>query len=163
MEANFKEIVERLKFALDVKTNTNLAKKLDVPYATLNTWLKRNSIPFEMIITNPKLDDISMDWLFGKVGYEMILPSKSNGVEVEPTIINITTRKQAIKKLIELSKQLNNTPRIYHWKYEIDTLMKDFILMRKMISTNDLKEIYFCIGFLKADRTYQTMDWRAFI
>lgn len=66
MKIDAKLFFSRLRIPLNAKNNIELSKILDVPYHTLNTWIKRNSIPFETILTNPKLDGISMDWLLGR-------------------------------------------------------------------------------------------------
>lgn len=55
-------IVSRLKKALNVKTDAELAELLGVRSNTVAGWKKRNSIPFETILE--KCPSVSLDWLF---------------------------------------------------------------------------------------------------
>lgn len=68
-----KEILERLRIALDVKTNKVLAEVLEIPYSTLNTWITRNSIPIETIVSKSICNGVSIDWLLGRTEEEIIL------------------------------------------------------------------------------------------
>jgi len=74
----------------------------------------------------------------------------------------VTTRKQAIKTLIKQSKHIRKDMYFHPFKYEIERLMEDLISLEKRITSADLKEIYFCMGFLKADKHYQSLDLNDF-
>jgi len=76
MNIDIKEFYTRLKIALNAKNNVELAKILDIPYPTLNTWLARNSLPLDVMLNNPAFDKISLDWLLGKEDYEVFDFSK---------------------------------------------------------------------------------------
>lgn len=66
MKIDTKLFLLRLRTALNAKSNVQLAKILDVPYSTLNTWLTRNSLPVETIISKSVCDNISIDFLLDK-------------------------------------------------------------------------------------------------
>jgi hypothetical protein len=76
MQIDTKLFLLRLRIALNIKNNVDLAKVLDVPYSTLNTWLTRNSLPLENIISKPICKNLSIDWLLGKDDNEPINFSK---------------------------------------------------------------------------------------
>lgn len=58
-----KAIIERLKTALEAKTDGDLAAKIDVPVETINSWKRRNSIPIDSILKIAERENISLDWL----------------------------------------------------------------------------------------------------
>lgn len=91
-----KLLLLRLKLAFGVDTNIDLAKKLDVPYATLNTWLARKSLPLEAILANPMMDKISIDWLLGKEDGERIEFSKFPSL-VSAMELAVTTEDSILK------------------------------------------------------------------
>lgn len=76
MQIDAKLFLLRLRVALDIKSNIELAKVLDVPYSTLNTWLTRNSLPLEAIISKSVCDNVSVDMLLGKENGEIFKFSK---------------------------------------------------------------------------------------
>jgi len=76
MQIDTKLFLLRLRIALNIKNNVDLAKVLEVPYSTLNTWLTRNSLPLENIISKPICKNLSIDWLLGKDDNEPINFSK---------------------------------------------------------------------------------------
>lgn len=74
----------------------------------------------------------------------------------------INTRKQAINRLIAHSTIIKKNMYFHPFKYEIEGLIDEFVHLEKRVATEKLKEIYFCIGFLKADKRYQQLDWNDF-
>lgn len=90
MQIDAKLFLLRLRVALDVKSNVELAKVLDVPYSTLNTWLTRNSLPLEAIISNPVCDNVSVDMLLGKEDGDVIEFSKFPTIVAAMDIATIT-------------------------------------------------------------------------
>jgi len=61
---NIKSILERLQILYKAPNNRQLAEKMNVNYNTLNTWIKRESIPYELLHGIVQNENISMDWLF---------------------------------------------------------------------------------------------------
>jgi hypothetical protein len=71
---------------------------------------------------------------------------------------NITNRRQAIQRLIDLSKLIEKDMYFHPFKYEIEGLINDFEVTEKRIKSSQLKEIYFCIGFLRSDKSYKNLE-----
>lgn len=90
MKIDTKLFLLRLRMSLNAKSNVELAKILDVPYSTLNTWLTRNSLPVETIIGKSVCDKISIDWLLGKEDGETFdfskLPSLDAAIDLASAI-----------------------------------------------------------------------------
>lgn len=62
-----KGILERLRAAAHVETDSQLSEKIGVPYQTISSWKKRGSIPIQEILRTAELFDISLDWLLNGV------------------------------------------------------------------------------------------------
>ncbi len=60
---NAKELLSRMKDVASVNSNSALAKLLNVSYNTLNTWLKRNKLPQEVILGFSNRYNCSLDYL----------------------------------------------------------------------------------------------------
>ncbi len=58
--------INRLKSALKIKTDTELADYLGVKQSTISMWRKRDSVDIRLIIT--KCENISIDWLISGTG-----------------------------------------------------------------------------------------------
>ncbi|WP_053067779.1 helix-turn-helix domain-containing protein, partial [Muribacter muris] len=56
-------VLERMKNALNLRTNKDLAEKLDVSTQTLSGWKVRNALPLEEILKFSSTHQISLDWL----------------------------------------------------------------------------------------------------
>ena len=60
---NIKEVVSRLKEIANLASNVDLANYLGVSYNTLNTWIKREKIPQEVLFDFCKKNNCSLDYL----------------------------------------------------------------------------------------------------
>ena len=69
---NSSEIIERLKMALNIRKDIDLARFLGISQSTLATWKIRNSIKWEIIFE--KCNNINLNWLLTGEG-EMFLNS----------------------------------------------------------------------------------------
>lgn len=67
-----KEVIERLKIALNLSSDNALAETLGVSKATLSNWKSRNSIDIPLLFS--KCEHLSIDWLL-----------TGNGVMLKPT------------------------------------------------------------------------------
>ena len=57
------EIIEQIRIIKKLKTETQVAKILDIPKQNLSSFKTRNAIPFEKIIVFCEQENISFDWL----------------------------------------------------------------------------------------------------
>lgn len=73
------KIIERLKEALKINSDSALAERLKVTKGTLSNWKARNSLDFEKVFS--VCDLISVDWLLTGEG-EMLKPTKE--IEITP-------------------------------------------------------------------------------
>ena len=107
---NVKVLVDKMKQIAKLKTNTDLAKELDVSYNTLNTWLKREKLPQEVILNFASNHNASLDFLL----LESSTLEKEEEALFSPTITTITTNKQNI------TTNSNNHTKyfIYYGEYE---------------------------------------------
>ena len=60
---NIKELIKKMKIIAQVDSNIKLAKVFNVSYNTLNTWLKRNKFPQELLIEFCIKYNCSLDYL----------------------------------------------------------------------------------------------------
>ena len=64
---SIKDILNRLCEYYKVPNNRQLSDKIEVNYNTINTWIKRESIPYEKLHKIAQKESISLDWLlFGE-------------------------------------------------------------------------------------------------
>lgn len=61
-------IIERLKTALELKSDTDIAKALESDPRLLGTWKKRGTIPYEKIIKLCISKNINLQWMFSDGG-----------------------------------------------------------------------------------------------
>src|ERR671922_1780541 len=62
------EIIEKLKSALDVKGDVDVARALDVDPRLLGVWKGRNTIPYDRIISLCIKNHIDLEWMFAEEG-----------------------------------------------------------------------------------------------
>lgn len=73
-------ILDRLKEAYNITTDTELASFLGVKQNTVASWRSRNTVDYSLIIS--KCDNISLDWLFtGKGAKEHQIQHTANKVD----------------------------------------------------------------------------------
>ena len=60
---NTKKIINKIKELKGIKKNKELAKSLDIKYDRLNSWIKRDTIPFEIIKQIVEEHKITYDYL----------------------------------------------------------------------------------------------------
>lgn len=72
-----KKILDRIKYAYRLRTDTELANYLGVSQSTIPTWKSRDTLNRELIIA--KCDDINANWIFH--GEEPIFKKDLNKVE----------------------------------------------------------------------------------
>ena len=60
---NIKDIISKLKEIANLNSNIELAKYLEISYNTLNTWIKREKIPQEVLLNFCIKNNCSLDYL----------------------------------------------------------------------------------------------------
>ena len=75
--SDVKNILKRMKQALDAKNLAEVSQKLGVSEHTINTWRQRGEIPEKHLLKCTHMNGINYDWLLTGKG-EMYLPSISN-------------------------------------------------------------------------------------
>lgn len=76
------DILNRLKSALSVSTDTELADLLGIKKATLSNWRNRNSIDLPLVFSF--CERINIDWLMTGDGNMLKQEEKSNLIAAEP-------------------------------------------------------------------------------
>ncbi len=66
-KTSFSAIIERLMTYFNVSQSKDLSDLLEVNYATFSTWIRREKIPYELLIALCIKRDISLDWLLAGV------------------------------------------------------------------------------------------------
>lgn len=77
-----KEVIERLKIALNLSSDNALAETLGVSKATLSNWKSRNSIDIPLLFS--KCEHISVDWLLTGNGAMLKPTTQEPQVKVKP-------------------------------------------------------------------------------
>lgn len=82
-------ILNRIKFAENLKTDTELAEFLGVMKATVSNWHRRNTIDYDIIIQ--KCSHLDLEWLI--TGKERTNTNEGNQAVSEPLPKYISTSK----------------------------------------------------------------------
>lgn len=77
-----KEVIERLKIALNLSSDNALAETLGVSKATLSNWKSRNSIDIPLLFS--KCEHLSVDWLLTGNGAMLKSTTQEPQVKVKP-------------------------------------------------------------------------------
>jgi len=108
-----KNILERAKAALGIKTDQELAELLNIKQTTLSSWKRRGNIDLASVIALCK--DISADWLIYGKG-EMVCGEESDIVEKitsmlremdqesQRDILKYVQKEELLKKLLDKQK-----------------------------------------------------------
>ncbi|PHR70917.1 MAG: hypothetical protein COA66_10650 [Arcobacter sp.] len=66
-KTSFSAIIERLMTYFNVSQSKDLSDLLEVNYATFSTWIRREKIPYELLIALCLKKGISLDWLLAGI------------------------------------------------------------------------------------------------
>lgn len=121
-ELNFNIIFDRLKSALNLKNDSQIAELIGMSTSAFSNLKKREAIPFEKVIVLAISNGISLDWLMG--GYpddiEIKTPEKNPLITRATSIIsNLTPNQIEEISCIALEKQ-----RINNLEQEVKRLTK---------------------------------------
>lgn len=81
LEDDIVPILERAKQALNIKSDYELAKVLDLANATVSGYRKRKSLPMEQCVKIAEQTGVSLDWLI--LGKGEMQPESSNAVQLD--------------------------------------------------------------------------------
>ena len=81
---NTKEILKRFKKALNIKTDSDLAKYLGVRQNTISTWKARDSLDYKLLFSKCDENNINIDWLL--TGEGDMFRKKQDSVEFVPAV-----------------------------------------------------------------------------
>lgn len=60
---NVKVVAEKMKIAMETNSFSELAEKLDIALATIDSWKRRNAIPNKYLLKVTENTGVSLDWL----------------------------------------------------------------------------------------------------
>ncbi|QKF64582.1 S24 family peptidase [Campylobacter corcagiensis] len=61
---NINDILNRLYHKLNIKSDAEFCRKYNIKQNTLSTWKARNSIPYELLLSISKEENIPVDYIF---------------------------------------------------------------------------------------------------
>lgn len=94
-ELNFSEVIERLKLALNVTTQADVAKAMGMSTGDLANRKKRNKIPHDRIYEVASSRNVSLDWLLTGKGF-----MKTN-IPTEASNDHLSPRQRAVLDMFE--------------------------------------------------------------
>lgn len=98
-------IIERVKKCLGLKTNIELATRLNIKQNTISAWKKRGNIDFPKIITACEATGVSMDWLLYGKGGECVVSSNDPTEKIMKMLESMTEeQRRDVLKYIEKEK-----------------------------------------------------------
>ncbi len=90
-KTHFSAIIERLMRYFNVSQSKDLSDLLEVNYATFSTWIRREKIPYELLIELCLKKGISLDWLLAGVKNENLYGQETKD---ENVVINSFVNKE---------------------------------------------------------------------
>lgn len=98
------DILERLKQALNLVTDVELATALGVKKTTLSNWRARNSIDFQAVFSI--CEHINIDWLILGRGNSSLIASNTEDIPHSQLFDKVIEQAQEIGRLRERIAQL---------------------------------------------------------
>ena len=121
-----KTMLERIKKLYNVKSNKELAQKLEIKQNTVNTWSFREYVPFPVIKQIAIQKNVSFDWLLkGEEPTSSVLQNESGEIVKSNTSHNNTSNMDKTYKIERLSLSASAGSGIIN--YEVDTVDEIFI------------------------------------
>lgn len=120
------DVLFRLRWLYEVKTDKELAKALNISYKTLDGWKFRKSLPEKRIKDLVGPDKVNFEWLFSGNGRwcdnSMEISNNTNSVIVNGSIVNGHQVKvsQELMDFVELFKEYGSNAMLKKWKSELE-------------------------------------------
>lgn len=115
------DVLFRLRWLYEVKTDKELAKALNISYKTLDGWKFRKSLPEKRIKDLVGPDKVNFEWLFSGNGRwcdnSMEISNNTNSVIVNGSIVNGHQVKVSdeFMEFAELFKKYGNSELLKQW------------------------------------------------
>jgi len=90
-KTKFSAVIERLMKYFNLTQSKDLSEQLGVNYATFSTWIRRDKIPYELLVDLCLKESISLDWLLAGVKNDNLYGQESND---ENIVINSFVNKE---------------------------------------------------------------------
>jgi hypothetical protein len=110
------DIIKRAKIALGLKTDTQLAKLLDVKQSTIPAWKRRGNIDLAALVT--LCNNVSADWLIHGIGEinpaaqdedditeKINMMLKDMDIDQRRDVLKYAEKEELFKKMKELYKE----------------------------------------------------------
>lgn len=124
------DVLFRLRWLYEVKTDKELAKALKISYKTLDGWKFRKSLPEKRIKDLVGPDKVNFEWLFSGNGRwcdkstdisnntnSVIVNGSNNGSIVNGHQVKVS---QELMDFVELFKEYGNNAMLKKWKSELE-------------------------------------------
>ena len=100
MSMDAKGVIDRLSRVAGVYSDVDLAEKIKVPYQTIASWKKRNSIPLQELMRFSTEYNVSIDWLLFGVTRNVSREDRAELLAVREALYTSFLPKKTTKYLL---------------------------------------------------------------
>lgn len=91
---NVAEIIEKIRVLKKLKSESDVAKLLEIPRQNLSSFKIRNKPPFDQLVNFCERENVSLDWLLLGRGSEKPLPENMGTSAIDELIKLLETFKK---------------------------------------------------------------------
>lgn len=129
---NVKVTAEKMKTAMETNSFSELAEKLDITLATIDSWKRRNTIPNKYLLKVSEYTGVSLDWLLSEDKPTFHISGGTKNIsQVNGGTINQGSEKEKELELFEEFKKIENlakmTKKIDFLKKELEKIKLELI------------------------------------
>ena len=163
-KTQFSEIIDRLLKYFDFNHSKNLSEKLGVNYATFSTWIRRDKIPYKLLVDLCIKENISLDWLLAGIKNKNLYGQEStdNNIVINSFVnkahknIDILAVEEHLKDKHYLSVSQNIIDRFAEGK-KLDELKMVTVVGSSMNPTINNGDKVFISSFAKDEEIYNSI------
>lgn len=163
-QPQFSIILDRLMEYFCLNHIKDLSEKLNVKYATLSTWIRRDKIPYELLIDIAIKRDISLDWLLRGIKNSDLYGQESEDENIiiksfatkNHTNIDILAVEEHLKDKHYLSVSQNIIDKFVDVK-KLDSLKMVTVVGSSMSPTLNHGDKVFIAPFAKDEEIYNSI------
>ncbi len=127
---NVKVTAEKMKTAMETNSFSELAEKLDITLATIDSWKRRNTIPNKYLLKVSEYTGVSLDWLLSEDKPTFHISGGTKNIsQVNGGTINQGSEKEDELELFEEFKKIENlakmTKKMDFLKKELETIKEE--------------------------------------